>query len=73
MAAPYDNGKTATVDGYFITNLFCSYDFDQNKKISLRIDNLFDEHYYGVRYNSSSKYKSPQDTQMFTIAFTMSI
>jgi len=73
MAAPYDNGKIATVDGYFITNLFCSYAFDQNKKISLRVDNLFDEHYYGVRYNSSSKYKSPQDTQMFTIAFSMSI
>ena len=73
MSAPYDNGKTETVDGYFIANLFCSYDFDQNKKISLRVDNLFDEHYYGVRYNSSSKYKSPQDTQMFTIAFTMSI
>lgn len=73
MAAPYDNGKIATVEGHFVTNLFASYAFDQYTKISLRVDNLFDKHYYGVRYNSSSKYKSPQDTQMFSIAFTMSI
>lgn len=72
-AAPYDNGVLATVDGHFVTNLFASYALDQNKKISFRIDNLFDEHYYGVRYNSSSKYKSPQDSRMVTIAFTMSI
>ncbi|HZF71262.1 TonB-dependent receptor plug domain-containing protein [Sulfuricurvum sp.] len=72
-AAPYDNGKFASVKGHFVTNVFASYAFDQNKKISFRVDNLFDEHYYGVRYNSSSKYKSPQDTQMFSIAFTMSI
>jgi outer membrane receptor for ferric coprogen and ferric-rhodotorulic acid len=72
-AAPYDNGKFASVDGHFVTNIFASYEFDKNKKISLRVDNLFDEHYYGVRYNSSSKYKSPQDTQMVSITFTMSI
>lgn len=72
-AAPYDNGQLATVEGHFVTNFFASYAFDQNKKIALRVDNLFDEHYYGVRYNSSSKYKSPQDTQMISITFSMSI
>ncbi|MDD5160902.1 MAG: TonB-dependent receptor [Sulfuricurvum sp.] len=72
-AAPYDNGQFATVEGHFVTNLFASYAFDQNKKIALRVDNLFDEHYYGVRYNSSAKYKSPQDTQMISITFSMSI
>jgi outer membrane receptor for monomeric catechols len=70
-AAPYDNGKLASVNGHFVTNMFASYAFDQNKKIAFRVDNLFDEHYYGVRYNSSSKYKSPQDTRMFSVAFTM--
>ncbi len=73
QSAPYDNGIVATVNGHLITNIFSSYDVDKRTKISLKVDNLFDEHYYGVRYNSSSKYQSPQDTRMFTIAFTMSI
>lgn len=73
MAAPYDNGILARLNGHFVTNLFGSYAFDKHTKISLKVDNLFDEHYYGVRYNSSSKYQSPQDTRMFSIAFSMSI
>lgn len=71
MAAPYYEGQTATVNGHFVTDLFCSYEFDNAMKLSLKVDNLFDEHYYGVRYNSSSKYKSPQDTRMLSVAFTM--
>ena len=72
-ASNYVNGDLSRVDGYFISNLFCSYALDKNTKISLKVDNIFDEHYYGVRYNTSSKYKSPQETQMFSIAFNMSI
>lgn len=71
MAAPYDNGKLARVDGYCIANLYASYDITQNMKVSLTINNLFDEHYYGVRYNSSSKYLSPQDTRMVSGMLTI--
>lgn len=73
QAAPYDNGVLASVNGHFVTNLYGSYAFDKQTKISLKVDNLLDEHYYGVRYNSSSKYQSPQDTRMFSIALSMSI
>lgn len=71
MAAPYDDGKLARVRGYCIANLYASYDITQNMKISLTINNLFDEHYYGVRYNSSSKYLSPQDTRMISGMLTI--
>lgn len=71
MAAPYDNGKLARVSGYCITNLYASYDISKNVKISLKVDNLLDERYYGVRYNSSSKYLSPQDARMFSGMLTI--
>lgn len=73
MAAPYDNGILKRVNGHFVTNLYGSYEFDKHKKLSFKIDNLFDEHYYGVRYNSSSKYLSPQDTRMFSVALTINL
>lgn len=73
MAAPYDDGKLASVNGSFVTNLFVSYDIDKTKRIAFKAENLFDERYYGVRYNSSSKYLSPQETQMFSIIFSMSL
>lgn len=71
MAAPYDNGKLARVGGYCIANLYASYDITQSMKVSLTINNLFDDHYYGVRYNSSSKYLSPQDTRMISGMLTI--
>lgn len=71
MAAPYDNGKLARVGGYSIANLYASYDITQSMKVSLTINNLFDDHYYGVRYNSSSKYLSPQDTRMISGMLTI--
>lgn len=67
------DGELSKVDGHTVSNLFVSYDIDKNKKLSFRVDNLFDEHYYGVRYNTSSKYQSPQETRMFSVAFTMVI
>lgn len=73
MAAPYDEGKIAKVGGYCVTNLFVSYDLDKNTKLSLKAENLFDERYYGVRYNSSSKYLSPQEARMISVVFSMSL
>jgi len=70
-ASYYKNGELARVDSYFITNLYSSYTIDKKQKISLKIDNLFDTHYYGVRYNTSSKYVTPQSTRMVSLAYTI--
>ncbi len=77
MAAPFKDSNNNVVfakeNGHFVTNLYGSYAFDKQKKLSFKIDNLFDKHYYGVRYNSSSKYLSPQDARMFSIALTINL
>lgn len=70
-ASYYKNNELARVDSYFISNIYGSYSLDKDQKISLKIDNLFDEHYYGVRYNTSSKYVSPQNTRMVSLAYTI--
>lgn len=70
-ASHYTDGKLSKVDGYFITDIYSSYNLDKKQKISLKIDNLFDKHYYGVRYNTSSKYVTPQNTQMVFLAYTI--
>lgn len=68
-ASHYTDGQLSRVDGYFISNLYGSYSLDKKQKISLKIDNLFDKHYYGVRYNTSSKYVTPQNTRMISLAY----
>lgn len=68
---PYDDVLDKRVNGYFIANLYASYNFTKDQKVALRVDNLFDKHYYGVRYNSSERYLSPQDTRMISIAYTI--
>ena len=70
-ASYYKDDKLARVDSYFISNLYWSYSIDKKQKVSLKIDNLFDEHYYGVRYNTSSKYVTPQNTRMTSLAYTI--
>lgn len=70
-ASYYKDGELATVDGYFISNIYSSYALDKVQKLSLKVDNIFDEHYYGVRYNTSSKYVSPQNTRMVSLAYTI--
>ena len=70
-ASYYKDGELARVDSYFISNLYGSYSLDKKQKISLKIDNLFDTHYYGVRYNTSSKYVTPQNTRMVSLAYTI--
>lgn len=70
-ASYYKDGELARVDSYFISNLYSSYSLDKKQKISLKIDNLFDTHYYGVRYNTSSKYVTPQNTRMVSLAYTI--
>lgn len=70
-ASYYKDGELATVDGYFISNIYTSYALDKMQKLSLKVDNIFDEHYYGVRYNTSSKYVSPQNTRMVSLAYTI--
>ena len=70
-ASYYKNNELAKVDSYFISNIYGSYSLDKKQKISLKIDNLFNEHYYGVRYNTSSKYVSPQNTRMVSFAYTI--
>ncbi len=68
-ASYYKDDKLARVDSYFVSNLYSSYSIDKKQKVSLKIDNLFDEHYYGVRYNTTSKYVSPQNTRMTSLAY----
>ena len=70
-ASYYKDDELARVDSYFISNLYGSYSIDKKQKVSLKIDNLFDEHYYGVRYNTSSKYVTPQNTRMTSLAYTI--
>jgi outer membrane cobalamin receptor len=70
-ASHYKDGKLSRVDGYLISDLYSSYSVDKMQKISLKIDNLFDKHYYGVRYNTSSKYVTPQNTRMISLAYTI--
>lgn len=70
-ASYYKDDQLARVDSYFISNLYGSYSIDKKQKVSLKIDNLFDEHYYGVRYNTSSKYVTPQNTRMTSLAYTI--
>ena len=70
-ASYYKDDELARVDSYFISNLYGSYSTDKKQKVSLKIDNLFDEHYYGVRYNTSSKYVTPQNTRMTSLAYTI--
>lgn len=70
-ASYYKDGELERVDSYFISNLYGSYSLDKKQKISLKIDNLFDTHYYGVRYNTSSKYVTPQNTRMVSLAYTI--
>ncbi len=71
-AAPYeDSGEylERSVNGYALANLFINHDLSKAQSISLRVDNLFDKHYYGVRYNSSSKYRSPQESRRFSLMY----
>lgn len=70
-ASYYKDGELARVDSYFISNLYSSYSLNKKEKLSLKIDNLFDTHYYGVRYNTSSKYVTPQNTRMVSLAYTI--
>lgn len=70
-ASYYVNDDLVKVKGHFLTNLFANYDIDKSQKLSLKVTNLFDEHYYSVRYNTSSKYYSPQDTRNISIAYTI--
>jgi outer membrane cobalamin receptor len=70
-ASHYVDGEISSVSGHSVANLFSSYNFTKDTKISLKIDNIFDKHYYGVRYNTSSKYKSPQDARLISMAFSM--
>lgn len=70
-ASHYDDGKLSRVDGYFITDIYSSYSLDKMQKLSFKIDNLFDKHYYGVRYNTSRRYLSPQNTRMISLAYTI--
>ncbi len=71
MSAPFDEGKTERVGGHCVTNLFVRYDIDKTAQVALRVDNLFDERYYGVRYNSSSKSRSPQEARAVSLALTL--
>lgn len=70
-ASHYTDNQLSRVDGYFISNLYSSYSLDKTQKIALKIDNLFDKHYYAVRYNTSSKYVTPQNTRMVSLAYTI--
>ncbi len=53
-----------------VSDFYSSYALDKKQKISLKVDNLFDTHYYGVRYNTSSKYVTPQNTRTMFLAYT---
>ena len=70
-ASYYVNNELAKVDSYIVSDLYSSYALDKKQKISLKIDNLFDKHYYGVRYNTSSKYETPQNTRTMFLAYTI--
>ena len=70
-ASYYVNDELARVDSYIISDLYSSYSLDKKQKISLKVDNLFDKHYYGVRYNTSSKYITPQNTRVAFLAYTI--
>lgn len=52
------------MDGALVWNLFTRYRWDANREFSLRVENLTDERYYGVRFNTSSKYLSPQPARL---------
>ncbi|RBQ31551.1 hypothetical protein CRU92_07185 [Arcobacter sp. FW59] len=69
--APFDDITDRTTNGYFIANLYASYNITKSQKIALRVDNIFDEHYFTPRYNSSKRYVSPQDTRMTYISYTI--
>ncbi len=71
-ASYYVNDELAKVDSYMLSDLYSSYSLDKKQKISLKVDNLFDKHYYGVRYNTSSKYVTPQNTRTMFLAYTIS-
>jgi outer membrane cobalamin receptor len=70
-ASYYKDGELAKVDSYITSNIYSSYAINKKQKISLKIDNLFDKHYYSVRYNTSSKYVSPQNTRMVFLSYTI--
>lgn len=70
-ASYYVNDELATVDSYIVSDLYSSYALDKKQKISFKVDNLFDKHYYGVRYNTSSKYETPQNTRTMFLAYTI--
>ncbi len=70
-ASYYVNDELAKVDSYIVSDLYSSYELDKKQKISFKIDNLFDKHYYGVRYNTSSKYVTPQNTRTMFLAYTI--
>lgn len=69
-ASYYVNDELAKVDSYMVSDFYSSYALDKKQKISLKVDNLFDTHYYGVRYNTSSKYVTPQNTRTMFLAYT---
>ncbi len=71
-AAPYEKGGDYLedkVNGYILFNLFATYDITKYQSLSFRVDNLFDKHYMGVRYNSSSKYLSPQEGRRVSLMY----
>jgi len=68
-ASHYKNGELSRVNGHFIANLFTSYNINKDQKVTLNIENIFDVDYYGVRYNSTSKYKSPQEGRTISMAY----
>jgi iron complex outermembrane receptor protein len=67
-----NQSKKIKEEGYFLSNLFTKYRYNDNIEFMGNIYNIFDKRYFDVRKSGSSIYRTPQTqrTFIFSIKYT---